>query len=124
MLLLAIIASAHSPSILQCRKLPGRIEVVLPADMDPAIRYMAVVKGDRWLPVVDETHKLAPFKSGTKSFTVRTATQRAVDYRNGKAVSVKAFTTTGIYKLVFSDNLETEPEEMASVSCSVRIRSR
>lgn len=122
MLLLAMLASAASPSTLQCRKTAGRIEIVLPADMDPTMRYLAIVRRNHWLPIVDEKHRLAPFKPGLRSFTMRTATQKAVEYKNGRPIPVRAFTTPGTYKLVFSDNLDTDPEEMASITCSVRFR--
>ena len=123
MLALLLIASLSAPDRLQCAVRGDRIEITLPASMDPSIRSMALVRGKRWLTLVDETHHLAPFRPGAKRLVLRRSDQKAAFYgADGQEKHVRAFGTPGAYRIVFTDNLETEPENMTMRDCVVRLR--
>ena len=94
------------------------IIVALPASTDKRIGSMAVVRNGRWVFVMDDQHRFAPFHRGARRLTIRASRQLgAVDGR-----TVRAFPRAGTYRIVFADNLETEPENMAALDCLVRVR--
>ncbi len=78
---------------------------------------MAVVQKGRWVFLSDEQNHFAPFRSGVRHLTLRPATQLgSVD-----GETVRAFPRAGTYRIVFADNLETEPANMIAVDCLVRV---
>ena len=108
---------------LQCVSSNDRIEITLPADMDKRIASMAVVAGKRWLTLVDEQHHLVPFKPGVRRLTLTPSDQMAAYHdAQGKERRVRAFAKHGAYRIVFSDNLETEPENMTLRDCVVHVK--
>ena len=119
--LLAIFALAvarPSPDGLLCTARHDRIAITLPADIDRRIGSMAVVRGGRWAFLVDDQNHYAPFRPGVRRLTLRPSGQLgAVDGR-----PVRAFPRSGVYRIVFADNLETEPENMIALDCIVRVR--
>jgi len=107
---------------LHCDVGHDHIEITIPADFPPEIRSMAIIqngKTRKWRTIVDEENHLAPFKPGVRQIILRPSIQQAVDYRNGRKRLVKAFPTSGEYEIIFTDNTETELENMLSVSCDI-----
>lgn len=119
--LLAMLASM-SPDQLSCSASRSRVDIAIPASTDPSIRSIAVVRAGRWYTILDDDHRLAPYRPGGRKLVLPRATQMAVAYRNGRQHVVRAFPTPGTYRIVFADNLETEPENMTALSCTVRLR--
>ncbi len=79
---------------------------------------MAVVQGARWAFLADEQNHFAPFRPGVRHLVLHPAHQLgAVD---GK--SARAFPVAGTYRIVFADNLETEPDTMLALDCLVHVR--
>ena len=119
--LLAIFALAiarPSPDGLLCTAGHDRIHITLPANVDRRIGSMAVVRGGRWAFLVDDRNHYAPFRPGIRRLSLRPSSQLgAVDGR-----PVRAFPRPGGYRIVFADNLETEPENMIALDCLVRLR--
>ena len=116
--LLALAAAHPDPEGLACRTGRDRVDIVLPADMDRRIGSLAVVRGARWAFLVDEQDHYAPFRPGVRRLTLQPSRQLgAVD---GKPA--RAFPTPGPYRIVFADNLETEPGDMISLDCIVHVR--
>lgn len=86
------------------------------------------LQGGEWRFVIDEGDdrhpplRLSPYRPGMRRLVIDTRRQLSVSYRDGKARIVPAFPKPGRYTLIFSDNLGTEPENMASWECTVRVR--
>lgn len=126
---LMMAAMAAEPQPLKCERQGDRIEINLPSDMNskdglnlPDIDSMAVIKNGLWLTLADDTVQLAPFKSDTKHLTLKISEQMG-SYIGKKDIQlVKVFDKPGTYEIIFTDNLETEPENMLSISCKVKIR--
>ena len=115
---LALALASFSDDALRCKGRGDVIAITLPATMDKRIGSMAVVKGERWASVVDDQHRYAPFHRGVRRLTLKTSSQLgAVDGR-----TMRAFPTAGTYRIVFADNLETEPDNMIALDCLVRVR--
>ena len=116
--LIALAAGHTDPEGLVCRTGRDRIDITVPADMDRRIGSLAVVRGARWAFLVDEQDHYAPFRPGVRRLSLHPSRQLgAVD---GKPA--RAFPVAGTYRIVFADNLETEPETMISLDCLVRVR--
>ena len=121
MLAFIALAVAHpDPSTLRCVVHGDRIDIMLPADTDPRIGSMAGVRRERWAFLADEENKFSSFRPGIRHLTVRPSKQlAAVDGR-----TVRAFPRSGTYRIVFADNLETEPENMMALDCLVHVHIR
>ena len=121
-LILAAAASAPTNQ-LRCEVRSGRVEITAPPVMDPRLTSVAVVRGKEWLVLVDDAHQLAHFTTGTRRMTLSIAYQAAIRYGpNGRTTRVRAFSERGTFRIVFSDNLETEPANMTMLDCLVRVR--
>ena len=116
--LLALTAAHPNPEGLKGGTGRDRIDIVLPAGMDRRIGSLAVVRGARWAFLVDEQGHYASFRPGVRHPSLQPSLQLgAVD---GKPA--RAFSTAAAYRIVFADNLETEPGDMISLDCRVRVR--
>ena len=91
-----------------------------------AVVQSASLRGGEWFFVVDpdDEHpiRFSPYRPGMKRLTIDTRQLRAVTFKAGKARIVPAFPRPGRYALVFADILETELENMAYWTCTVRVR--
>lgn len=119
-----ILASVIASQALQCRVVRDQIRITLSTEVTPEMKYLAVVHRGRWSAIVDDRHRLAPFPRSGRQLTIPLRTQSAVEDRDGKETLVRAFPRPGAYRLVFTDNLETEETEMLSNSCTVRVTAR
>ena len=116
--LIALATVRPSPDALRCTTHRDRIDITLPASADRRIGSLAVVRGRTWSILVDEHSRFTPFRPGVRRLTLRPAAQMgAVDGRTSRA-----FPHAGTYRIVFADNLETEPETMITLDCLVRVR--
>ena len=113
------VAAAHTnPEGLICRTQHDRIDITLPVDLDRRIGSLAVVRGAKWAVLADEQNHYAPFHSGVRHLALRPSRQiGSVDGR-----PTRAFPMAGAYRIVFADNLETEPDNMIALDCLVRVR--
>lgn len=116
----SFLVAALAVAPLSCQVSGGNVEVKLPADMNPKIHEMAVIHGKQRVVIVDDAHAFAPFPA-SKTLALPIKEQRAVEYRNGKAAEVKAFPEAGSYTLLFTNNLETERENMDSLECGITV---
>lgn len=111
------------PDELQCVRAGNRIEINIPSGLDKRIGSLAVVYRQKWLTLVDEDHHLAAFRPGVRRVILERSLQMGVYWGDdGKERWVKVFGKPGTYRIVLADNLETEPENMDSVECLVRVR--
>ncbi len=116
-------AISVAPDALRCATRQDRIEISLPGGMDKRIGSLAVVHGRRWLTLVDEAHHFAAFRPGVRRLVLEPSWQMGVYWAaDGTERRVKVFAGPGAYRIVFADNLETEPENMDALECLVTLR--
>lgn len=116
--LLALAMVPFSADGLRCTVQHDRIVIDLPVSTDRRIGSMAVVRGGRWAFLADDQNHFAPFRSGVRHLTLHPTTQLGAV--NGR--TVRAFSRSGTYRIVFADNLETEPATMIALDCLVHVR--
>ncbi len=119
---LLLSAMVSRTDLLKCVTKPDRIEIGIPVEIDKRIGSLAVVHGGKWVVLVDARHHLAPFWPRIRRLVLSPVRQiGAYLAADGTERRVRAFARRGTYRIVFANNLETEPSNMTSLGCLVVI---
>lgn len=66
---------------------------------------------------------LTQYNSHTKILNLNIKMQTGILYKDGTPSRVLVFSKPGIYDLLFTDNIETEPENTYSLRCGIKIHN-
>lgn len=86
-------------------------------------KYFGVSFGDAfiYLDYPPAHADFTPYSAHTRELRLDVATQQGVRYDDGVPVKLLAFAKPGRYRLLFADDLETEPDNTFSLQCQVQV---
>jgi hypothetical protein len=86
-------------------------------------KYFGVSFGDDfiYLDYPPAHADFTPYDAHTRELKLDIASQHGIRYDNGVSVDVLAFARPGRYRLLFADDLETEPDNTFSLQCQVQL---